>query len=225
MLDLIVAYREKVAAATKTGKPKPKIPDAIGKQIMTMAERLASRYNFNNYTFKNDMVMDGVENCLRYFDNFNPKKSTNPFGYFSRILYYAFLRKIEVEKNQLYIRYKGIQEAVHGGGNQVVGEDGETHEIANEKLFENITDFINRYEAAKKVKAEKNLKFSPEATEEPQTADICQNAYNKAVRLKSGKMNLAGTIKKFRLPPNQFERWMREHHPNELVSRKQSPKP
>ena len=52
------------------------------------------------------MVMDGVENCVRYCRNFDPEKSKNPFSYFTQIIYYAFLRRIEREKKQTYVKYK-----------------------------------------------------------------------------------------------------------------------
>ena len=55
------------------------------------------------------MIGDAIENCLRYIHNFNPEKSSNPFAYFTQIMYYAFLRRIEKEKKQTYIKYKAMQ--------------------------------------------------------------------------------------------------------------------
>ena len=82
------------------------INDYIGQCFLDIANGLSNRPNFINYTFKDDMVFDGVENCIRYCHNFNPEKSKNPFSYFTQIVYYAFLRRIEKEKKQSYIKFK-----------------------------------------------------------------------------------------------------------------------
>ncbi len=100
-------YNELIGArelAEKTGEYR--INNYIGQSFMDIASGLSNRPNFINYTFKEDMVFDGVENCVRYCHNFNPDKSKNPFSYFTQIIYYAFLRRIEKEKKQSYIKYK-----------------------------------------------------------------------------------------------------------------------
>ncbi len=99
-----------------------KISDFVGKCFMDIASGLSNRPNFINYTFKDDMIFDGVENCVRYCHNFNPDKSKNPFSYFTQIIYYAFLRRIEKEKKQSYIKYKmteiaKVDELVDSDGN------------------------------------------------------------------------------------------------------------
>ena len=98
------------------------ISDYVGQCFMDIASGLSNRPNFINYTFKDDMIFDGVENCVRYCHNFNPEKSKNPFSYFTQIIYYAFLRRIEKEKKQSYIKYKmteitNIDELVDSEGN------------------------------------------------------------------------------------------------------------
>ena len=55
------------------------------------------------------MISDGIENCLQYASNFNPDKSKNPFAYFTQIIYYAFIRRIQKEKKQQHIRHKVIE--------------------------------------------------------------------------------------------------------------------
>ena len=98
------------------------ITDYVGQCFMSIATGLSNRPNFINYTFKEDMVFDGIENCVRYCHNFDPEKSKNPFSYFTQIVYYAFLRRIEKEKKQSYIRYKmtedmRVDELVDSQGN------------------------------------------------------------------------------------------------------------
>ena len=97
---------------------------------MKIAERLSHRPNFINYAFREEMVSDGIENCVMYASNFNPEKSSNPFAYFTQIIYYAFLRRIEKEKKQLYIKYKTMDEVSmledHSDmGDMAAGEKGQ----------------------------------------------------------------------------------------------------
>jgi hypothetical protein len=100
------------------------------------------------------MVSDAIENCVMYVDNFNPAKSKNPFAYFSQIVYYAFLRRIQREKKQLYVKYKSTE--LHGvldDFNQMESEDGMTRQF---EQYDNIGEFIQKFEnakAAKKAKA------------------------------------------------------------------------
>ena len=103
-------YREKYLKAKDNDLEPPIIPDYAGECFLKIAERLSHRPNFINYAFREEMVSDGIENCVMYASNLNPEKSTNPFAYFTQIIYYAFLRRIEKEKKQLYIKYKTMDE-------------------------------------------------------------------------------------------------------------------
>ena len=108
-LYAIVAYKASIKEAEEAGKPKPVIPRYIGECFLKIATHLSYKPNFVNYMFKDDMVCDGIENCVQYINNFNPEKSTNPFAYFTQIIHYAFLRRIQKEKKQLEIRQKIIE--------------------------------------------------------------------------------------------------------------------
>ena len=108
-LEALVIYRKKVNEAKNAGEPHPKVPDYIGECFLKIATHLSYRPNFVNYMFKDDMICDGIENCLQYIDNFDPAKSTNPFAYFTQIIYYAFLRRIQKEKKQMEIKTKIIE--------------------------------------------------------------------------------------------------------------------
>ena len=105
----IVAYKQDIKDAEEAGQPKPVIPRYIGECFLKIATHLSYKPNFVNYMFKDDMVCDGIENCVQYINNFNPEKSTNPFAYFTQIIHYAFLRRIQKEKKQLEIRQKIIE--------------------------------------------------------------------------------------------------------------------
>jgi hypothetical protein len=95
---------------TKKNKQKPPpVTDYIAECFYKIAEHLSHSPNFINYPYREDMIGDGIENCLRYAHNFDANKSKNPFAYFTQIIFYAFLRKIEKEKNQAFVKYKCIQ--------------------------------------------------------------------------------------------------------------------
>jgi len=108
-LAAIVAFREKVHFAKLNDLPRPRLTPYIAECFLKIATHLSYKPNFVNYMFREDMVCDGIENCLQYVDNFDPEKSKNPFAYFTQIIYYAFLRKIQKEKKQLEIRTKLIE--------------------------------------------------------------------------------------------------------------------
>ena len=109
LLEAMVVYRKKVAIAKEKGTTPPPISNYLGECFLKIATHLSYKPNFVNYMFREDMVCDGIENCLQYVDNFDPEKSKNPFAYFTQIIYYAFLRKIQKEKKQLEIRTKLIE--------------------------------------------------------------------------------------------------------------------
>lgn len=109
-LAAIKVHKQNVLDAEASGNPKPRIPEYIGECLFKIATHLSYKSNFINYTYREDMILDGVENCLQYFDNFDPNKSSNPFAYFTQIIYYAFIRKITKEKKQSIIKNKMIME-------------------------------------------------------------------------------------------------------------------
>ena len=108
-LAAIVEYKDKVALAAERGEAKPRITYYLGECFLKIATHLSFKPNFVNYMFKDDMVCDGIENCVQYINNFNPEKSKNPFAYFTQIIHYAFLRRIQKEKKQLEIKTKIIE--------------------------------------------------------------------------------------------------------------------
>jgi len=107
----IKVYLEEVKKFKEGKLPsKPKITEYIGNCILLIAEKLSSRPNFSNYSYRDEMVCDGIENCLLYIENFDPNKSSNPFAYFTQIIYYAYLRRIQKEKKQNFIKMKLTQD-------------------------------------------------------------------------------------------------------------------
>ena len=111
-LEALIDYREECNKAENAGKEKPPVTHYIGECFLKIAQHLSYRPNFINYTYKHDMISDGIENCLMYLHNFDPEKSKNPFAYFTQIIYYAFLRRIQKEKKQTELKQKLIQNMV-----------------------------------------------------------------------------------------------------------------
>ena len=107
----LVSYRKQCQQAEDSGEPLPVIPRYIGKCFLDIAEHLSMRPNFSNYMYRQDMVMDAVENCVLYWRRFDPERSTNPFSYFTQVCWYAFLRRIGKEKRQIEICDKIISKS------------------------------------------------------------------------------------------------------------------
>lgn len=153
----MVKFRQSVIDAEAEGKPRPIVPYYIGDCIMKIATHLSYKPNFVNYTFREEMISDGIENCLQYIDNFNPEKSKNPFAYFTQIIYYAFLRRIQKEKRYLYTKYKATENAnIFGETSDVQEQDIMSHyedSIKNSEWSkEYMSDFIENFEETKRRK-------------------------------------------------------------------------
>jgi len=121
-LAALIKHREDIEIAEIQGKEKPRIPRYIGECFLKIATHLSFKPNFVNYMFKEDMISDGIENCVQYIHNFAPEKSKNPFAYFTQIIHYAFLRRIQKEKKQLEIKTKIIEKT--GYDEVMVVDDG-----------------------------------------------------------------------------------------------------
>ena len=164
-LKEMIEFRTSVNEAKKLNLPKPQIPRYVAECFMKIAENLSHKPNFLSYTFRDEMVADAIENCVMYVDNFDPVKSSNPFAYFTQITYYAFLRRIQKEKKQLYVKYKSTETA--GILDEFELNENEDGTFRQFELYENISEFIQNYEKArkeKKAKREGLEKFVDEGT-------------------------------------------------------------
>ena len=161
LFAVIVQYKADVKKANEDNQSKPQIPNYVGECILLIAQRLATKPNFINYSYREEMISDGIENCISYFDNFDPSKSDNPFAYFTQIIYYAFLRRIQKEKKQVYIKHKSTENSMLF--NELVDQaDGEDFNPTIEFDSENVSDFIKAFEDnidKKKVKRKKGIEM------------------------------------------------------------------
>lgn len=131
-----------VREAEDGGDEKPPVTEYIGKCFMDIAENLCKKGNFSKYPYKEEMVCDAIENCLMYAHNFDPEKSNNPFSYFTQIIYFAFLRRIEKEKKQMFIKYKLMEE------NDV---DGSLHKWFKQNYFDKSIDEEKQIESIEEL--------------------------------------------------------------------------
>lgn len=155
-LQEMIVYKKMVKDAVAENKERPRVPEYIGTCMFKIATHLARKPNFANYTFKEDMISDGIENCLLYIDNFDPEKYSNPFAYFTQIIYYAFLRRIQKEKKHMYIRYKSMQNEIINVLVDNAGEDFVASHMSgmiNDAYSDNfIKEFIDAFETNKRNK-------------------------------------------------------------------------
>jgi DNA-directed RNA polymerase specialized sigma subunit len=157
-LAAMIIYRKAVRRAIRLKEPKPMVGNYLGSCFLKIANHLSYRPNFINYTFKDDMISDGIENCLQYLDNFDGKKSNNPFAYFTQIIYYAFIRRIQKEKKQVTIKHKLISKSNLDDFALQPGEDREFKNQMTEYLQKNLPMDSQEKIAEEIVKSKKKRK-------------------------------------------------------------------
>ena len=151
----IVEYKRKCKIAVEEGKEKPRLSEYIGKCIFLIAENLAHKPRFINYSYVDEMKSDAIENCFLYFDNFDSDKYSNPFAYFTQIIYYAFHRRINKEEKNRYIMYKKFQEHVLETSDVGLMTDSDGTNLVTPFVYDNINDFIGNFEKREFQKKEK----------------------------------------------------------------------
>lgn len=139
-LVALVEFKQQCKVAKEKGEKRPPISNYIGECFLKIATHLSYKPNFVNYMFREDMICDGIENCVQYIENFNPEKSSNPFAYFTQIIYYAFLRRIQKEKRQLEIKNKIL---LKSGYEQVFHSDDNDSSSDYNTIKENVEIRIN----------------------------------------------------------------------------------
>lgn len=143
----LMEYQTALRNAKSRKQPIPRLPDSVGEAFLKIADRLARKPNFASYTFREDMIADAVENCCQYVGNFDAAESKNPFSYFTQIIYFAFLRRINREKKHLYVKYKAMELQLQGGKSLITPQHEEgTSSGSKDNLYENIQEFIHAFE-------------------------------------------------------------------------------
>jgi hypothetical protein len=166
-LQALKDYKEKVNAAISEGKDRPQVTNYIGECILKIANHLSYKSNFINYSYREEMISDGIENCLRYVDNFDPEKYSNPFAYFTQIIYYAFLRRIAREKKQSIIKGKLIRD-IPFDSFELQGHDDDGHFTNSYIDFMQSNGTFDDSIERKKDKKKKNKTALEEFIDEPE---------------------------------------------------------
>lgn len=155
-LQALIEYKQNCQIAREENREEPIVPNYIGECFLKIAEHLSRKPNFISYSFREEMICDGIENCIMYFRNFDPTKSTNPFAYFTQIIYFAFLRRIQKEKKQLYVKYKATEQfGILDEAELFEDSDGNVKQFV---LYDNISEFIQTFEEKKKAKKKTKAK-------------------------------------------------------------------
>tara|TARA_Y100001951_G_C11167863_1_gene198537 strand:+ start:39 stop:674 length:636 start_codon:yes stop_codon:yes gene_type:complete len=183
----MIDFKENTREAREHGKKDPQIPDALGEIFVKIASHLSYKSNFINYGFREDMISDGIENCVQYIHNFDPEKSRNPFAYFTQIIYYAFLRRIQKEKKQLYVRYKSLENTQIMEVPALAFQEDYSNlsSIGFSKLYDNMSEFIETYEDAMEKKKEIKTKHRKTVTKKKKTARATAAASNNILQFAS----------------------------------------
>lgn len=145
----IVAYVREANDELAAGRTKPIVTNYIAECFLKIAEGLSHKANFVRYTYREEMVMDAVENCLKAIDNYNLETATrtgnpNAFAYFTQIAWYAFLRRIEKEKKQHDIKLKYFSEM---GVEELLAEENEEAVHQTQALIEDLRHRIDLVKA------------------------------------------------------------------------------
>lgn len=133
MYDILLEYTEEKKRCIEAGLPIPVIPDEIGISITNMAHGFASRYNFRDYFFKDDMIGDAIVDALAAVNGYKPEKTVgkNAFGFFNQTIFWSFLRRIKAEKKEQAMR----ESLMFDGDDAFTSEHGDTHQISKDEWY------------------------------------------------------------------------------------------
>lgn len=165
-LSALVDYKKLREAADEAGEEWPRASNFIGECFILLCNKIASRWNFSNYSYKDEMISAGIEICIRRIHNFDPEKSANPFGFFSRIVWRTFSDIIQEEHKQSYVKAKIsideflLSDSLNDLDNDASASDGNTtpEEVHNTPYF----DWVG-YEAKMNLAKEEKRKAKLEA--------------------------------------------------------------
>jgi hypothetical protein len=162
--EALVEYKQKLEHAKANELPKPRVSEYIGECFLKIATHLSYKANFINYTFKDDMISDGIENCLTAVDKFDPERSTNPFAYYTQIVFFAFVRRIQKEKKQQATKYKMMENV---DIDMLISHSQDNEEFTNQ-LIEMVRKQYDQIDTDKKTLPVKKKKEKPAVLDDEQ---------------------------------------------------------
>jgi hypothetical protein len=176
--EVMVEYKTAVLEAEEKGLPAPRVPEYVGECVLQIANRLSTKPNFINYSYREEMISDGIENCMCYINNYDPFEYSNPFAYFTQIIYYAFLRRIQKEKKQLYVKHKALENSM------IMDELVEQNEFDDNDYGTptyidvdnaNMAEFVEQFEASMKGNKPAEKKGVEKFFDEDQKEELSSN--------------------------------------------------
>ena len=175
MYEEIVEYRKKLFDCREKGMPDPKIPEYIGECIYKIANNLSTKPSFVNYSYRDEMISDGILNCFQYFNDYDPEKGKNPFAYFTQVIYYAFIRRINSEEKNRYTIYKNFQETIIGTQDSTLLVDSDDNHLMPTQMYDNISSFMENFERKEKerVLKRKRIRDDTEKESSDKLKDFC----------------------------------------------------
>jgi len=154
-LTALKERREQVQKAKEAGLEIPIVSNYIGECILKIANHLSYKANFINYSYRDEMIADGIENSIRYIDNFDPDRSSNPFAYFTQIIYFAFLRRLNKEKRQSYVKNKMMLDTDIDTFNLQDHDEGDSYRQNYHELLQHNGVMVEEFEISMEKKKKK----------------------------------------------------------------------
>jgi len=169
LFEEMVKFKEKAKQAEEEGRQLPQIPNYVGECFLMICNKLSTKPNFMGYSYRDDMIADAIENCVVAAHSFDPEKSSNPFAYFTQIAWNAFIRRIQKEKKQSYIKHKNfINSNLMDGLNEEISITGQSiHNEYSDDIIRNFEDKIIKNSKKTKsgiekfIEEEKHEEFTP----------------------------------------------------------------
>lgn len=151
-LEAIKIYQKECRKAKREKREKPRLTPYLGECIWKMANKMTNHRLFYRLSYRDEMASDAIENCIQYFDNFDSRKYSNPFGYFTQIIAHAFIRRINKEERQQYTKCKMfINSDMYAEFREEAGA------LQSKEVYDNIGTFMENFEAKESEKKEKQL--------------------------------------------------------------------
>lgn len=161
----MVAFKNKADTCKMNGDPLPQVPNYVGVCFLMICNKLSTKPNFMGYSYRDEMIADGIENCVAAAHSFDPAKSNNPFAYFTQIAWNAFIRRIAKEKKQAYVKHKNFEHSnLLDGLREESYQTGQSHSTEySDDLIRNFEEKLTKQQKKSKVGLEK---FAKEETDE-----------------------------------------------------------
>ena len=161
-LAALLEHRAGVQEARAAGIETPRVSNYLGDCFIKIARHLSYKSNFINYSYKDEMISDAIENCLAVVNNFDPAKSKNPFAYFTQITFFAFIRRIQKEKKMLQTKYRYIDQL---DINELITQEQDNGDFQNQFL-EYLKNQLDGYDYEKVVSPATKAAMKPPKNEE-----------------------------------------------------------